>query len=204
MNENIDTVTMSKEIKHCLIVRRTEFTDCFPNGVRQQHGFLPPTAVQPAVDFAIDNDSGNYGNTPLNAAETQAMLLIDSGVPLANIVIFIITDGMNNVPRYTAADITDAIDKITSKGEIESIATVLIGINFPENSYQHQQLLDFQQAAGLTRFVPFDEANASTLGKLSRLISQSIVTTSKALGTGGPSQVVTGLQNGGTGGGFTA
>lgn len=213
MNEAIDRDLKAGAGKHTIIVRRTAFTDHFPNNVREQHGFLPALAVDANTHFPIVNSHGEYGGTPLAdgametilAAKEQAMQLINiQGVPLVNIALAILTDGGETGSRYTPADIKAAIEQILAEGEIESIVTILVGVNCPVGSYHRQKLEAFQQAAGLTKFIPFDEMKPGMFGQVVRVISQTFTSTSQALGSGGPSKFVQGLQSGVTGGGLSA
>jgi hypothetical protein len=213
MNEAIDRDLKAGAGKHTIIVRRTAFTDRFPNNVREQHGFLPALAVDANTHFPIVNSYGEYGGTPLAdgvmetilAAKEQAMQLINiQGVPLVNLALAFLTDGGETGSRYKPADIKAAIEQILAEGEIESIVTILVGVDCPVGSGARQKLEDFQQKAGLTKFIPFDEMTPGAFGQVARVISQTFTSTSQALGSGGPSKFVQGLQSGVTGGGLTA
>jgi len=213
MNEQIDTDLKAGAGKHTIIVRRTAFTSHFPNNVREQHGFLPALAVDPNTHFPIVNSHGEYGGTPLAdgvmetilAAKEQAMQLITvQGVPLVNLALAFLTDGGETGSRYTPSDIKAAIEQILAEGEIESIVTILVGVDCPVGHLNRQRLEDFQQAAGLSKFIPFEDMTPGAFGQVARVISQTFTSSSQALGSGGPSKFVQGLQSGVTGGGLTA
>jgi hypothetical protein len=217
MNEAIDRDLKAGAGKHTIIVRRTAFTDNFPNNVREQHGFLPALAVDPTNHFPVVNSYGEYGGTPLAdgvmetilAAKEQAMQLINiQGVPLVNLALAFLTDGGETGSRFKPADIKAAIEQILAEGEIESIVTILVGVDCSENTTEgkrtRQKLETFQQQAGLTKFIPFDEMTPGAFGQVARVISQTFTSTSQALGSGGPSKFVQGLQSGATGGGLSA
>ncbi len=71
-------------------------------------------------------------------------------------------------------------------GEIvESMVTVLVGVNASEYKYE---LDNFYQEAGLTQYIDAGEATKGKLAKLAEFVSQSISSQSQSLGTGGPSQ----------------
>lgn len=212
MNEAVDTALKASSAKHTIQVRRSAFTGRFRNNVKEMHGFLPATAINPSVHFPIDNTYGNYGDTPLFdgameailAAKTQAMMLINQqGIPLVNLVIYIITDGGDTGSAYSPADIKAAVEQILAEGEIESVVTILVGVGCPQGGYNRAKLEDFYQKANLTKFIPFDEVTPAELNKVAYLASQSFITSSQALGSGSPSKFVSGLQSGVSGGGLT-
>ena len=47
---------------------------------------------------------------------------------------------------------------------------------------------EFQKDVGFTQFIPIEKADEKTLAKLGNFISQSLISQSLSLGTGGPSQ----------------
>ena len=213
MNEAIDRDLKAGAGKHTIIVRRAAFTDRFPTNVNEQHGFLPVLSIDPQMHFPIVQSNGEYGSTPLCdgvmetllAAKTQASQLINvQGVPLVNMALAFLTDGGETGSHYRPADVKAAIDQILAEGEIESVVTILVGVACPPGSSARQRLEDFQHACGITKFIPFDEMTSGVFGQVARVISTSFTTTSQALGTGGPSKFVQGLQSGVSGGGLAA
>lgn len=177
-------------------MRATVFSGRFrPNGVKERYGFLPASVIDPAVHFT-QFDHGDYGSTPLYNAVYEAIVavheeakrLIDvGGIPLVNANVFITTDGGDTDGGYSPEDIRQLLESIPAEGYLESITTVLVGINV--DNYD-AVLQDFQKRAGLTRYIAFKDASAKAIAELGQLKSKSIISTSQALGTGGPSQQV--------------
>lgn len=106
-----------------------------------------------------------------------------------NGALYIVTDGMDNESTMTPSGIADWIKKVGKNEEIESLVTVLVGVNLNEPAVK-QCLEGFQQEAGLTKFIDIGDATEQKLAKLAEFVSQSISSQSQALGTGGSSQVL--------------
>jgi hypothetical protein len=79
------------------------------------------------------------------------------------------------------------VGKAVQGEHIESLVTVLIGINA---TYCKQYLESFQVNAGLDQYLDVADTNPGKLAKLAAFVSQSISSQSQALGTGGPSQQI--------------
>ncbi len=105
-----------------------------------------------------------------------------------NGICFVITDGMDNNSKMTCSDIADYIRKVKIGESIESLFTVLIGINASECN---QYLDELHNKAMLTQFVDIGAATPQKLAKLATFVSRSIVSQSQALGSGQPSQSLT-------------
>ena len=106
----------------------------------------------------------------------------------ANGICFIITDGEENASKTTPNMILEAIKKAKIGEEIESLITILVGINTQDCS---QALDAFHQDAGMTQYIDAGSATPQKLAKLAAFVSKSISSQSSALGTGGPSQPLT-------------
>ena len=106
----------------------------------------------------------------------------------ANAILFIITDGANCAGTMTANEVKKAVDRARKSEHLESITTILIGVNLDPNV--SGLLADFVRDAGLDQFVNIGDANQKTLARLAAFVSKSISSTSQALGTGGPSQTL--------------
>lgn len=108
---------------------------------------------------------------------------------VANGIIFIITDGCDNDSKYTPNSIKTLIDGSKKSEVIESINTVLIGMT--GDAHVNNNLQIFAKDAEITQYVDMGDVTTSKLAKLASFISQSISSTSQALGTGGPSASLT-------------
>jgi uncharacterized protein YegL len=107
-----------------------------------------------------------------------------------NAILFVITDGMDNVSRRGVRQVKKAFTRAIAGEALESLVSVLIGVNVQEADVG-AYLQDFKTAAGFTQYVEIGSANAKTLARLAEFVSRSISAQSQALGTGGPSQTLT-------------
>ena len=171
-----------------LLVRVITFGSQYKNGVNEIHGFKPLGEI----------DTANYptirpgGMTPLYDACYSAIgsqnvygkKLVDQDFS-CNGIAFIITDGGENASVATAQMVSDEARKSVSGEILESMISVLIGVNGTSYSSLLQK---FQQEAGLTQYIDAGDATPRKLAKLAAFVSQSVSSQSQALGTGGPSQ----------------
>lgn len=171
-----------------LLARVTAFSTHYPGHISELHGYIPLSEV----DVAVYQNLRAYGGTPLfdacyasvGAMNAYAKMLCDQDY-LVNGITFIITDGENTESGSTPAMIRKEIERGQVEEFIESHISVLIGIN----ATQCSRALDaFKNAAGITQFIDAGDANKGNLAKLAAFVSQSISSTSQALGTGGASQ----------------
>lgn len=169
-----------------LLVRVILFSSTL--GVSEIHGFKLLSDLDPAAYPVFRPDGG----TPLFDAVYSAVDatlvygkdLKDSDF-LANAIMFVITDGDDNASKVTPSEISRALQNARQKELLESIVTVLIGINA---SYYAGTLLKFKQDAGLDQYVDAGDATPGNLAKLGEFVSNSVSSQSQAVGTGGPSQ----------------
>jgi uncharacterized protein YegL len=105
----------------------------------------------------------------------------------ANAIVFVITDGMDNASRTTARHVKAAFAEAIRSEALESIVSVLIGVNVQDGQVS-RYLKAFHRDAGFTQYVELDNADAKTLARLAEFVSRSISAQSQALGTGGASQ----------------
>ncbi len=158
-------------------------------------GFTPLGGID-ATKFAgtIDPD----GQTPLFEATAEMLLALkDYGEKLydkqitSNAIMFIITDGDDNNPNkaFTPASIKAQLAELRREEKLESIRTILVGVNDTDPSMR--AFLDaFKVEAGLDEYISVGEATKGKLAKLAQFVSRSISSQSAALGTGGPSKAV--------------
>ena len=121
------------------------------------------------------------------ASTTSYAQKLAAGDFAANAIVFVITDGMDNASRTTARRVNDAFTKAIRSEALESIVSVLIGVNV-QDAQVSRYLKTFHQEAGFTQYVELDNADAKTLARLAEFVSRSISAQSQALGTGGASQ----------------
>ena len=114
-----------------------------------------------------------------------------------NGAVYIITDGLDNRSTLGPVQIKESIDDAMAKENvIESMLTILIGLNDPNASDSWKRevsdaLDEFKDEAGLTEFVDVGDATPGKLAKLAGFVSQSVSSQSQVLGSGVPSQPIT-------------
>lgn len=174
-----------------LLPRVIKFSSSLPNGVEELHGFKPLAEIDPQVAYPGFRPGGmtplyDASFSAIGATNAYAKKLMDDDF-LTNGIVFIITDGMDNASSTTPAMIKKQIEEAVKGEHIESLVTVLIGINVADCS---GRLSDFQQEAGIDKYIDAGEATKGKLAKLAEFVSQSVSSQSQALGTGGPSQQI--------------
>jgi uncharacterized protein YegL len=171
-----------------LLFRVILFCDSFPNGIMEVHGFKPLADID-SKDYEKFNPSGS---TPLydaaysaiGATNAYAERLHADEFP-SNGIVFIITDGDDNSSSMRPGNVKQEIER-GIKGEfIESNLVVLIGVNAGHFS---GRLQEFQQEAGIDKYIDAGDATPGKLAKLAAFVSNSVSSQSQSLGTGGPSQ----------------
>lgn len=159
----------------------------FSSTLTEIHGLKPLSDINVDKDYQLQCD----GNTALfdatfdaiGASRTYGNELYAQDYEV-NSIIFIITDGDdNNSYNSDPARIKSEIDKVLREEKMESITTLLIGVNTQE-SYIKDYLNRFKSEANLTEYIDMGDATPKNLAKLAQWISHSISSTSQSLGTG--------------------
>lgn len=165
----------------------------FNSSLDEAHGFKPLGDCNPD-DY--DGCLHVGGMTALNDAVTNAAESINVyGKSLcekeydANAILIVITDGMENDSTNTVNQAKAAIAKISQDEHLESMMTILVGVNVDVDL--SQELEDFKNEVGFTQYIGLGDADAKTLARLARFVSSSISSQSKSLGQGGPSKPLT-------------
>lgn len=171
-----------------LLIRHTMFGD----NIKTNHDWKMLKYVNPA-DY--NGCLVLQGMTALcDGAEEMIQVMAHTGEQLtkakfaANGIIFLITDGGDNNSHATPKMVKAALEKIQQDEKMESIITILIGVNVGGASAVLQR---FQTECGLTHYLELKDASKSNLAKLAAFVSKSISSQSQALGTGGPSKALT-------------
>jgi hypothetical protein len=173
-----------------LLLRVILFSTIYKNGVEEIHGFKPLAEIDPQTYPQLQPG----GSTPLfdacfsgiGATNVYAKKLMADDF-LTNGIVFIITDGEDNASQSTPAMIKKEVDKAVTGETIESLITILIGINASSCS---RALDDFRNQAGISQYIDVGKVTDGKLAKLANFVSQSVSSQSQALGTGGPSQKI--------------
>jgi len=162
------------------------------NGVDEIHGFKSLGEID-VNDYPTLRGGGA---TPLNdsvysgvgAMNTYADSLVDLDFNV-NGITFVITDGGENSSVATTKMVKDELKRSITGEVMESHVSILIGI---DNGYGYakDELDNYKDETGIDQFIWAGEATKGKLAKLADFVSQSISSTSQALGTGGPSQKI--------------
>jgi uncharacterized protein YegL len=165
----------------------------FDTNFREVHGFTELNSINPA-DY--DGCWAGGGRTTLYDSESKVVKFVgDYGKQMAaqrylcNGIIYVLTDGMDWGSVQTPEAVKDALAAVITGEEMESLMTILIGIN--DDPGVQQGLKDHADEVGFTQYIPAGKADKKTLSKIAGFISQSISSQSQALGSGGPSQSLT-------------
>ena len=161
----------------------------FDDKIDEVHGFIPLNAID-LNDYKISSRGltslydASYSS--LGACLTYAENLVnqDFGV---NGIAFVITDGMDNRSKATPSMVAQLKESSKTGEKIESMLTVLIGINVADPTTA-AYLDKFRVDAKFDQFVDAGSASKETLARLAAFVSKSISSQSQSLGTGGPSQ----------------
>lgn len=175
-----------------LLLRVLYFSSQYPKGVKEVHGFKPLGEIDAANYPPLDP----RGGTPLCDAVYSAVGAMNVyGKELTsqdfnvNGITFVITDGEENTSTATMRMVKAECDLSISGENLESMVTVLVGINASDPESQ-RALGEFRREAGMTQYIDAGDVTAAKLAKLAAFIDQSISSQSQALGTGGPSQQI--------------
>ena len=107
----------------------------------------------------------------------------------ANAVVFVLTDGGDNVSKFSARDVRRAVDDAVGHEDLESINVILVGVNINDLGVR-KMLDDFQKDAGITQYEDIGTLTAERAAKLADFVSRSISAQAQAKGTGGPSRAL--------------
>jgi len=161
------------------------------NETRQEmHGFVPLNQIDPNgyKPLQCSGATALYDAVfdAVGATNAYAKTLFSQDFDV-NAAIYIITDGMDNCSSVRPKAIADQVRKAMKQEYLESLVTVLVGVDTRDAGVSaHLQL--FQNDAKLTQFIDVADADPDNLAKLGSFVSQSISMQSQALGTGAASQ----------------
>lgn len=163
----------------------------FNSSVMEVHGFLRLDDIDPDDYQALQCGGGtalfDAVHESLGAVLSYSKNLYARDMDV-NSINFCITDGVDNSSTMTSRTIKDLVEKATIGEELESMLTILVGINIDDCK---SELENFKNEANLTEFIDVGSATPQRLAKLANFVSKSISSTSASLGTGGGSQLLT-------------
>lgn len=169
-----------------LLVRLLAFSD----NVEEIHGFRPLADCHLGAYKGFLNPGGN---TSLYDASTSLMdSLATYGKELqdqdytVNGIVVVMTDGMDNVSKYRPADVKAAFERAMMQESLESLVTILIGVNV-QNPTVSQYLQRFKDEAGFREYVEVKDASSKTFAKIAGFISKRVSSQSQSVGSGSAS-----------------
>lgn len=165
----------------------------FNHSEEEVHGFRLLETINPD-EYANTINTG--GETLLFDSTYNGILSVNEYAKilskndyLANAIVFCITDGCDNVSKFSPSQIKDLVKKTRKDESLESITVILIGM---ASDPSVQQYLDhFKTEADITDYIDAGTVSSAKLAKIAKFVSQSISSTSSALGTGGKSASLT-------------
>lgn len=173
-----------------LMVRLVAFDDA----ITEIHGFKPLIECHPSAYVGCLRAGGS--TALYDAAHNAVAAVTDYGRDLvahgltANAIVFVLTDGSDNASTLTARSVRDAVAAAVTGETLESVLTVLIGVNV-QTAGLAKVLMDFSTQAGFDHYLELTKADAATLAQLADFLSRSIHAQSRVLGSGAPSPILT-------------
>ena len=159
----------------------------FNDNLHEIHGFKPIVDCQ-ATDYMGQLKAS--GSTALyDAAYNGIASIANYGEQLAlhdfdvNGIVFVITDGSDNSSHHNCTDVRSALGRCVSDEHLESMFSVLIGVNVQQKTLS-KKLKRLKKEANFDEYIELDNAQTDTLYQLAKFVSKSINLQSQALGTG--------------------
>jgi len=132
------------------------------------------TALFDAMDEAIQA-TGTYGKQ------------LTSQDFLVNGIVVVVTDGENNCSNISdPSQVKKTLQAVRRAENLESLLLILVGVT-GDNINLNTYLQTVKDDCGADQYVSIGNATPGRIAKLAEFVSQSISSTSSALGTGGPS-----------------
>lgn len=164
---------------------------------KEVHGYQPITVVGPGSYDGILKANGSTAlfDATIDGLEATDRFAKDLGEErnTVNAIVVVITDGENNAGKFPAPTdvhhVKTAVQKCRQHEHLESMTTILIRVNIT-NPASKQALDHFAKEAGFDQCEDLGNATPDSLAKLANFISQSVSSTSAALGTGQKSSPV--------------
>jgi len=165
------------------------------------HGFKLLMDINQDTDYDVVRCYGGTAlfdavGSSLDATVVEAKRLDAKDYDVNAILVFL-TDGDDNDSRIypTAANVKEKVDEAMRSEALESILTILVGVNPDGNSNStwkqivSRKLSEFHAEAELTEYVDMDDFTEDAIKKIILQVSSITSDTSKKIGSGGPSQM---------------
>lgn len=190
-------ICLKEVVKACKKHDRAEFVllrlVLFNRDLHEVHGFVPLNSINPDDYDPLTCE----GSTSLfDVAFSGIGATIDYAKKLdeedfdTNAIVFLITDGEDTSSRQVnPSDIKKLTERTKKNEQLESLQTVLVGVNTVEPEIK-TYLDNFKDEAGFDQYIDIGKATAQKLAKLVQFVSTSISSTSQALNTGSSSKPI--------------
>jgi uncharacterized protein YegL len=171
-----------------LLLRVVQFNDV----LTEVHGFkLLGSINESDYDRALNIGGAtalfDAADEAVNATATYGKQLTGQDY-LCNAIVVVVTDGENNRGNImTPQPVKRTVDAAKKAENLESIITILVGVT-SDNNALNTYLQEVKDGCGFDQYVSIGSATPGKIAKLAAFVSQSISSTSSALGTGAPSQ----------------
>lgn len=156
----------------------------FNSSVSELHGFKPLNMINEDQDYNAFSPGGMTALFDATYESIEATLRYSDVLGRqdydCNGIIFIITDGEDNVSKATMTMISKSLGSTVKSEKLGSLQTILIGINDQEC---HTLLQEFKDKAGLSEFISVGNVTPQKLAKLAQFVSKSVSSTSQLIGT---------------------
>lgn len=167
----------------------------FNNHVYEEHGFIPLTAINIDGYNSITRPRGatSLYDACINAAEaTKAYgLNLTSQDYCVNAINIVVTDGGDNTSSHTASDVKALTKDLIQREAVESIRSILVGVNTNSSWGNVKQVLeDFKKAGEFDQYIDISDATPSAMAGLAGFVSKSVSLQAQANGTGSASKPV--------------
>lgn len=151
--------------------------DCAPNSYK---GIIKPGSTTSLYDASVNIVESV-------AAAGKDLMSKDYAV---NGIVVIMTDGEDVGSTFTATSVKAAIEKAKRSECLESLLTILIGVNVKDTRISGF-LQQFKDTVGIDQYIEVDKADPKTFAKIAGFIVQSVSSQSQSLGSGSASQPIT-------------
>lgn len=176
--------------KDNLLMRVVQFNDV----LNEIHGFKLLGSIKESDYDSALNIGGSTAlfdacDEAVKATSTYGKTLTSQDY-LCNAIVVVVTDGESNRGSIVnPAPVKKAIEAARRAENLESIITILVGVTNDDvnlNAY----LQDVKDGCGFDSYVSIGTATPGKIAKLALFVSNSISSTSSALGTGHPSKPI--------------
>ena len=173
--------------KDNLMLRLTQFA----SALTELHGFKLLSSIN---EKDYDNILQLGGSTALFDAMDEAIQAtgtygkqLTSQDFLVNGIVVVVTDGENNCSNISdPSQVKKTLEAVRRSENLESLLLILVGVT-GDNINLNTYLQTVKDDCGADQYVSIGNATPGRIAKLAEFVSQSISSTSSALGTGGPS-----------------